>query len=60
MTNEVLLVLKQAGLSDREMIARINASPANYRLEPADIAVLKDAEMSQSVLQAMIEAQSRK
>jgi hypothetical protein len=60
MTNEVVLVLKQAGLSDNEMIARIKASPANYRLEPADIAALKDATLSQAVVQAMVEAQSRK
>ena len=60
LTNEAVLILKRAGVSDRELMARIQASPANYRFDPSDLAAFRDAGVPQPAIQAMMEAQSRK
>jgi len=59
-TNEDILSLKGAGLSDDLIIAKIKSAPANYSLDTPDIVSLKKAGLADSVIQAMIEAQSRR
>jgi len=56
MTNEDVIALKQAGLSDDLIVAKIKESPAAYRLEVEDLVKLKQAPLSETVIRAMIEA----
>lgn len=58
MTNEDVLSLKSAGLSDELIIAKVRSSPAKYNVDTPDIVSLKKAGLADSVIQVMIEAQS--
>jgi hypothetical protein len=59
MTNQDVIALKSAGLSDELVIAKINGAPAEYKLDTEDLIALKQANVSEVVIQAMIAAQGR-
>lgn len=56
LSNDDILKLKSADLSDELIIGKINASPANYRLETDDMVSLKMAGVSDAVIGAMLHA----
>jgi hypothetical protein len=58
-SNADILLLAHAGISDDLLIAKIKSTPGDYRLEPSDLVELKKAKVSESVIQSMIESQSR-
>jgi hypothetical protein len=58
MTNQDVFVLKSAGLSDELVIAKIKGTRANYKVDTEDLISLKQAKISEAVIQTMIEAQS--
>jgi hypothetical protein len=60
MTNYDVIVLKTAGLSDELIISKIKASPTDYKMDTEDLIALKKAGISDTVMQAMLEAQSRR
>lgn len=55
MTNEDVLSLKSAGLSDELIVAKIKSSPGDYRLETADLIALKKAGLSDSIISSMMQ-----
>jgi hypothetical protein len=59
MTNQSVIALKSADLSDELVIAKIKGAPAEYKVDTEDIISLKQAKISEAVIQAMIEAQAR-
>jgi hypothetical protein len=59
LTNEDVIKLKDAGLSEEVIVDKIMASPANYRLEADDLVALKKAGISDAIIAAMIHAQQR-
>ena len=59
MTNQDVIALKSAGLSDELVVAKIKGAPGEYKLDTEDIIALKQASLSESVIQAMITAQAR-
>ena len=59
MTNQNVIALKSADLSDELVIAKIKGAPAEYKVDTEDIISLKQAKISEAVIQAMIEAQAR-
>jgi hypothetical protein len=59
LANADITALKEAGLSDELVIAKIKSSPANYSLNTDDLIGLKKATISEGVIAAMIEAQAR-
>jgi hypothetical protein len=59
LTNEDVIKLKNAGLSEEVIVDKIMASPANYRLEADDLVALKKAGISDAIIAAMIHAQQR-
>lgn len=60
MTNDDVLALKSAGLSDDLVVSKIRSSPAKYTLNTEDLIALKRANLSEVVIAAMIEAQGRR
>jgi hypothetical protein len=58
LTNDDVLKLKQAGLSDQLIVDKIKGSPGKYKLETDDLIALKNAGVSESVIAAMLQAQS--
>lgn len=56
LTNADILVMKNAGLGDGVIIAKIKSSLCNYQLEPPYLIQFKKEGVSEPVLQAMIEA----
>jgi hypothetical protein len=56
LTNEDILRLKQAGLSDSLIIEKIKTSPGNYKLGTDDLLSLKKAGLSDAVISAMLAA----
>jgi hypothetical protein len=56
MTNQDVIELKAAGLSDEFVIAKIQRSPAGYQLDTSDIVALKRSNISEPVIQAMMAA----
>jgi hypothetical protein len=58
LTNDDVLKLKEAGLSDQLIVDKINASPGNYKLEADDLIALKNAGVPESIIAAMLQAQS--
>ena len=58
LTNEDILKLKDAGLSEQVIVDKIAASPANYRLEADDLVALKKAGISDAIISAMMHAQA--
>ena len=59
LTNEDILSMKRAGIADDQILARVTSAPGAYRLDPADLAVLKKAHVSEAVLQAMVAQMQR-
>jgi hypothetical protein len=59
MSNDDVVKLKDAGLSDDLLIAKIKSSPATFRLETEDLIALKKGNVSEAVIAAMIDAQGR-
>ena len=59
MTNLDVIELKMAGFSDPILIAKIEGTPANYGTNPEEMIALKKANVSEAVIQAMLEANSR-
>ncbi len=59
LSNDDVLKLKDAGLSDELIIGKINTAPANYKLETDDMVSLKKAGMSDAVIGAMLQASQR-
>jgi S1-C subfamily serine protease len=59
MKNADILQLREAGLSDELLIAKIKTTPASYNLDTEDLIALKKAKISESVIGAMIDAQGR-
>jgi hypothetical protein len=57
LTNEDILKLKDAGLSEQVIVDKIMASPANYRLGADDLVALKKAGISDAIITAMMHAQ---
>ena len=57
LSNSDILTLKQAGLSEQLLIAKIKATPGNYHLDTEDMISLKKAGVSDAVMAAMMEAQ---
>lgn len=54
-----ILKLKQSGASDSQLMARVRADSVNYQLTTAEIRELRDAGVSQDVLEAMLRSGSR-
>lgn len=59
LTNNDILALKDAGLSDQLVIDKIRSSPGKYTLETSDLVALKKAGIADTVISAMIEASKR-
>ena len=59
LSNNDVIALKGAGLSDDLVIAKIKSSPAQYSLNTDDLIALKKANLSEPVIAAMIDAQGR-
>ena len=59
MTNQDVITLKSAGLSDELVIAKIKGAPGEYKLDTDDLIALKQANLSEAVIQTMITAQAR-
>jgi hypothetical protein len=56
--NEDVVGLVRGGLSEATILAKIRTSTPNFRLDAADLIGLKAANVSETILQAMIEARS--
>jgi hypothetical protein len=48
----MVFALKSAGLSDELVIAKIKGAPANYKVDTEDLISLKQANVSEAVIQA--------
>jgi hypothetical protein len=59
MSNMDVIALKDAGLSDDLLVAKIRTSAGDYRLDTEDLIALKRAKVSETVIQSMIEAHGR-
>jgi hypothetical protein len=59
MSNMDVIALKDAGISDDLLVAKIRNSPGEYRLDTEDLIALKRAKVSEAVIQSMIEARGR-
>lgn len=59
LTNDDIVKLRSAGLSDEFLIVKIKSAPASFHLETDDLIDLKKAGLSEGVIAAMLEAQSR-
>ncbi|HLJ50501.1 MAG TPA: hypothetical protein VKU01_31025 [Bryobacteraceae bacterium] len=59
LTNEDIIKLKNAGLSEQLIVEKIAASPAKYQLETDDLIALKKAGLSDGIIAAMVHAGQR-
>jgi hypothetical protein len=59
LTNDDVLAMVRAGLSEDTIVAAVRNSPGDYRLEPDLLISLKQAGVSEKVLQAMLEASGK-
>lgn len=60
LTNADIIKLKAAGLSDELIIRKIRDSRVDFRLEPDNLVELKTANISESVIGAMMEAAKKR
>ncbi len=60
LTNDDVLKLKDAGLSDMVVIEKIKASPSAFSLDTDDLLSLKQAGISDTIIAAMIRADNAK
>ena len=58
LTNQDVVKMKKAGLSDSLILQKIQTSPGNYKLDTDDLLALKQAGLSDSVISAMMKAHS--
>jgi S1-C subfamily serine protease len=56
MTNEDVIALKTAGFSDDFVISKIRGAAPGYKTDTSDVIMLKKANVSEAVIQAMIAA----
>jgi hypothetical protein len=56
LTNDDVISLKKAGLSDDLILLKINSSPTKFRTDPADLVALKNAGVSDAVVAAILKA----
>ncbi len=54
LTNEDVIAMSQAGKSEDQIVASIQSSPGQYRLEMQDIATLKKAGLTSRIIEAMM------
>ncbi len=47
------------GLSDELVVAKIKGAPGEYKLDTEDLIALKQANLSEALIQAMIATQTR-
>jgi hypothetical protein len=59
LTNSDIVKLKEAGLGDDVIIAKIKTSGCDYNLGVEDLLTLKKANVSDGILAAMLEASKR-
>lgn len=59
LTNDDILAMIRAGLTEETVLAAVRSAPANYNLGVQDLITLKEAGVSEKVIQAMITASSR-
>jgi hypothetical protein len=59
LTNADVIALKAADMADQVVIDKIHSSPANFKLETADLVELKKAAISDAVISAMLETARR-
>jgi hypothetical protein len=57
LTNDDILKLRDAGLSEQLIIEKVKGAPANYKLDTDDIIALKKAGVSEAIVTAMMQAQ---
>jgi S1-C subfamily serine protease len=57
LTNQDVVKLREAGLSEELVIAKIKSSPASYQLDTDALIGLKNAGVPEAILAAMLEAQ---
>lgn len=50
--------MKKAGLSDEVILAKITTSPTDFRTNPQDLIELKNANVSDRIIEAMVQKQS--
>ena len=58
LTNDDIVKLKNAGISDQLVIQRISMSPNSFKLDIDDLTALKKAGISDAVIVAMMSAAS--
>jgi hypothetical protein len=59
LTNHDVIALKTAGLSDEVIVVKIKSSPASYNLDVNGLLDLKKANLSDAVIAAMLQAETR-
>lgn len=59
LNNEAVVQLVSVGLGDEAIIAKIESSPSNFETGTDDLIALKNANVSSSVIAAMIEASNK-
>jgi hypothetical protein len=56
LTNAEIMKMKEAGLGDQLIIAKIKSSPGKYKLDTDELIALKKAGVSEEVIAAMLQA----
>lgn len=59
LTNEDIVKLKDAGLSEQLIVQKIKSAPSNYKLDSGDLVELKKAGLSDAIIGAMLETAAR-
>ncbi len=54
LTNDDVISLKKAGLSDDLIVLKINSGPTKFRTDPSDLVALKNAGISDAVIGAIL------
>lgn len=54
LSNEDIVAMVRAGLAEDTILAAVQSSRARYRLDPQDLIALKEAGVSEKILQAML------
>lgn len=54
LTNETVLKMHRAGLSEAAIVATIQRHPGNYSIKPEDLLALKEAGVPNSIIEAMV------
>lgn len=56
LTNDDVISLKKAGLSDEVILLKINSGPTKFKTDPADMVALKNAGVSDALIAAILKA----